>query len=70
MYTIYIIVGVIMFLVGIVCGAVTGAIIRHINKKSAVKTPQEYTQYDREKLMADQETLLKGREDFSSQQYK
>lgn len=70
MWPTYIIIGLAMMLIGILSGAITAVIIRYSNKKSVVKPPQEYSQYDREKLMADQETLLKGREDYASKEFK
>lgn len=70
MWLTFIIIGLVMMLIGVLSGVITAVIIRYTNKKSVVKTPQEYSQYDREKLMADQETLLKGREDYASKEFK
>ncbi len=69
MYCLYIFTAVVMLLVGFLSGGITAFIIRRRNKKSVVKKPAEYSNYDRKQLMADQEILLMGREDYSSKKY-
>ena len=70
MYSVYFIVGLFLFLIGVVSGIITALIIRALNKKSVASAKYEYSKYDRKKLMADQETLLKGREDHASKEFK
>ena len=66
----FIIIGIISLFIGVSCGIVTGLIIRHVNQKSVVTKPKEYTEDERKKLMANQEILIHGREDHSSKYYK